>query len=107
MSSLHENISLGLVEVPAAALRRMLELVRLLDRISRLPAYRADVYRQVPDVACFEPGHDAVMMCYDFHLAGDVPRLIEVNTNAGGGLLAYLAHNPALPIKPESLKPKF
>ncbi|MBE0575470.1 MAG: hypothetical protein IH613_06180 [Desulfuromonadales bacterium] len=104
MSSLHENLSLAVVELPAAALRRMLELLRLLDRMSRCPAYRAEVYPQVPEVARFDPGHDAVMMCYDFHLAGDMPRLIEVNTNAGGGLLAYLAHDPSLPIEPVSLK---
>jgi hypothetical protein len=104
MSSLHENLSLAVVELPAAALRRMLELLRLLDRMSRCPAYRAEVYPQVPEVARFDPGHDAVMMCYDFHLAGDIPRLIEVNTNAGGGLLAYLAHDPSLPIEPASLK---
>lgn len=104
MSSLHENLSLAVVELPVAALRRMLELVRLLDRLSRCPTYRAEVYQQVAEVARFDPGHDAVMMCYDFHLAGDIPRLIEVNTNAGGGLLAYLAHKPASPIAPESLK---
>ena len=106
MSSLNENLSLAVVEVPAVALRRMLELVRLLDRISRCPAYRSEVYPQVPDVARFDPGHDAVMMCYDFHLAGDLPRLIEVNTNAGGSLLAYLAHDPSLPIEPASLTTK-
>ncbi len=106
MSSLHENLSLAVVELPVAALRRMLKLVRLLDRISRCPAYRSEVYPQVPDVAGFDPGHDAVMMCYDFHLAGDVPRLIEVNTNAGGGLLAYLAHDPSLSIESASLKGK-
>ena len=105
MAILQENLSLGIVELPAAALRRMLELVGLLDRISRRPAYRSVVYPQVPDVARFNPGHDAVMMCYDFHLDNEIPRLIEVNTNAGGGLFAYLAHDPSLPIVPESLKP--
>jgi hypothetical protein len=103
MSNLHENLSNAVVELPSIALRRMLKLVRLLDRLSRNPEYRARVYPQVPETARFDPGHDAVMMCYDFHLAGDVPRLIEVNTNAGGGLLAYLAHDPLLPIAPESL----
>ncbi len=106
MSSLHENLSLAIVELPAAALRRMLKLVRLLDRLSRHPAYRSQVYAEVPEIAQFNPGHDAVMMCYDFHLAGDVPRLIEVNTNAGGGLFAYLVHDPSLPIEPASLKMK-
>ena len=107
MSSLHDNLSRAIVELPAAALRRMLKLVRLFDRLSRHPEYRSQVYAQVPDVARFDPGHDAVMMCYDFHLAGNIPRLIEVNTNAGGGLLAYLAQDPSLPIVPESLKANF
>ena len=47
-------------------------------------------------------------MCYDFHLAGDIPRLIEVNTNAGGGLLACMACDPSLtidrPAVPDKLK---
>lgn len=107
MSSYQDNLSRAVVTLPAVALRRMLKLVQLLDKLSHHPAYRAQVYPQVPEAARFDPGHDAVMMCYDFHLAGDVPRLIEVNTNAGGGLLAYLAHNPALAIKPSSLKEGF
>lgn len=104
MPTLQDNLSRAIVELPASALKRMLRLVRLLDRLSRNHEYRAQVYAQVPAIAGFDPGHDAVMMCYDFHLAGDIPRLIEVNTNAGGGLLAYLAHDPALPIEPASLK---
>ncbi len=104
MPNLQDNLSRAIVELPASALKRMLKLVRLLDRLSRHPAYRAQVYAQVPEVAGCDPVHDAVMMCYDFHLVGDVPRLIEVNTNAGGGLLAYLAHEPSLPIEPASLK---
>lgn len=103
---LHENISEALVEIPASALKRMVKLVRFLDRLSGNECYRKQIYPEVPEAARFDPGHQAVMMCYDFHLAGDMPRLIEVNTNAGGSLLAYLSHNPSLPIRPESFSPK-
>lgn len=106
MANLQENLSAAVVELPAVALRRMCKLVRLLDRLSCHPGYRCLVYQSLPDVARFDPGHSAVMMCYDFHLVGDMPRLIEVNTNAGGSLLAYLSHNQSLPIRPESLSPK-
>lgn len=106
MTIFQENISRAVVEVPVAALRRMLKLVRLFDRTGRLPAYRDLVYPQLPEVARFDPGHDAVMMCYDFHLEGELPRLIEVNTNAGGSLLAFLAHAPSLPLAPEALPKK-
>ena len=84
----------------------MVGVVRLLDRLSRNPEYREQVYAKVPDVARFDPGHDAVMMCYDFHLDGEMPRLIEVNTNAGGGMLAYLAQAPPLPVDHQSLPAK-
>ena len=107
MSSFQENLSSAVVELPGIALRRMVGVVRALDRLSRNPEYRKQVYAQVPDVARFDPGHDAVMMCYDFHLAGETPRLIEVNTNAGGGMLAYLAQAPALPVDQQSLPAKF
>ena len=30
-----------------------------------------------------------ILSCYDFHLDGDVPKLIEINTNAGGFFLNY------------------
>lgn len=106
VNDFRENVSQATVALPAPALKRMLKLVRLLDRLSRLPAYRRQVYALVPDSARFDPGHDAVMMCYDFHLAGDVPKLIEVNTNAGGGLLATLAHDPSLAIGPDVLSAK-
>jgi hypothetical protein len=49
-------------------------------------------------------GHHYTIEAQRFHLVGDMPRLIEVNTNAGGSLLAYLAHHPSLPVVPESLE---
>jgi len=103
MTDLRENLSRATVAVTQAELRTMLRLVRLLDRLSRDPAYRLRVYQDVPHVAAYDPGHDAVMMCYDFHLTRSGPKLIEVNTNAGGGLLAYLVRDPSLPIAAESL----
>jgi len=107
LSDFSENLSNAVVEIPGVALRRMIGVVRLLDKLSRYPEYRLQVYAEVPDVARFDPGHDAVMMCYDFHLAGEMPRLIEVNTNAGGGMLAYLVQAPALPVDHQFLPVKF
>ena len=94
------------VHIPRTALVQMVRLVRLLDRLSRKPAYRALLAPQLPEVALFDPGHDAVMMCYDFHLTEGGPRLIEVNTNAGGGLLAYLACHPECHTLPDQLAPR-
>jgi len=66
----------------------MLRLSRTLYRLSQHPLYRETVYPLVPPAARFAPGHDAVMMGYDFHVGEHGPRLIEVNTNAGGSSLA-------------------
>jgi hypothetical protein len=89
-----EAISNATVTLPRRDLVKMIRLVRTLYRLSRLEAYRRRVLNLVPDIARFNPGHDAVMMGYDFHLAPEGPRLIEVNTNAGGALLACLSHFP-------------
>lgn len=89
-----EAISNATVILPRRDLAQMIRLVRTLDHLSRLEAYRERVMSLVPEVARFNPGHDAVMMGYDFHLAPEGPRLIEVNTNAGGALLACLSHYP-------------
>jgi len=72
-------------------LKQMLAFMRLLYRLQRNPAYLELVEPQLPETARFDPGHDAVMMGYDFHLAEDGPKLIEVNTNAGGAMYAYFA----------------
>jgi len=92
-----EVLSPATVVLQRTALRSMVRLVRLLDRLSRLPAYREALAAQVPEVARFDPGHAAVMMGYDFHLTPAGPRLIEVNTNAGGMLPAWLAGHPGAP----------
>lgn len=88
------------VTLPRAAARTMIRLVRLLHRLYHLPAYFQFVAPQLPDVARFNPGHEAVMMGYDFHLSPSGPRLIEVNTNAGGALLAYQAYKPGESYQP-------
>jgi hypothetical protein len=52
--------------------------------------------------ARFDSGAHGVFMGYDFHLTGTGPRLIEVNTNAGGALLNGL-HTAAL-CEPDKLE---
>jgi hypothetical protein len=88
-----EAISDLTVHLPRRDLRAMILAVRTLYRLGRLPAYRKAVLPRLPEVARFDPGPAAVMMGYDFHLTEDGPRLIEVNTNAGGALLSLLAQH--------------
>jgi len=82
-------------ELPYAALYKMRRLVRALFRLQQAPAYLEALNPVLPETARFDPGHDAVMMGYDFHLDDSgAPHLIEVNTNAGGAIYAYKAAFP-------------
>jgi len=81
--------------LPYTSLIKMRRLLRTLYRLSQRPAYHRLLQELLPESARFDPGHDAVMMGYDFHLdADDTPQLIEVNTNAGGSIYAYKAAFP-------------
>jgi hypothetical protein len=106
MDHFRDHISAAVVDLPVAALRRMLALVRLLDRFSRTQLYCERILAEAPEVARFDPGHDAVMMAYDFHLAAEGPKLIEVNTNAGGSLLALMAQRSSTPTRAADLPQK-
>lgn len=81
--------------LPRKDLWQMLRLVRLLFHLSRRDHYRQRVFPELPEVARFDPGHAALMMGYDFHLSPQGPRLIEINTNAGGGYVAWLSEAQA------------
>ncbi|MDX2479799.1 MAG: hypothetical protein QNK24_05625 [Desulfuromusa sp.] len=93
--------------LPHRDLRQMLRLVRLLFRLSQSETYRNRIFPQIPAVARFNPGHAALMMGYDFHLTANGPRLIEVNTNAGGGYIAWLSEQLAGRVLPPDLSNRF
>jgi hypothetical protein len=71
-------------------LEEMIGVVRMIEAASRLPDYRAAVLAWAPEIARFDPGPRGVFMGYDFHLGTSGPKLIEVNTNAGGAFLNAL-----------------
>jgi hypothetical protein len=91
MSSYSHVISSSSALLPRSALFEMVRILRTLFDLGASPVYRGQVLPLVPEIARFDPGHDAVMMGYDFHLTEQGPRLIEVNTNAGGGVIACQA----------------
>lgn len=68
-------------------IHQMKTLIAAIGRVVALPEYREHVLRWVPDIAKSRFGPRGVFFGYDFHLTNDGPKLIEVNTNAGGALL--------------------
>jgi hypothetical protein len=74
------------------AIRRTVEL---LFRIAHTPVFQERVDADADESVRFAPGNFGVFMGYDFHVTPAGPRLVEVNTNAGGALLNGL-HTAAL-----------
>jgi hypothetical protein len=69
----------------------MQRIIAAIEEVVRMPGYKAAIEQHVPEVARSAPGSIGVFMGYDFHLSADGPKLIEINTNAGGALInAYL-----------------
>jgi len=68
----------------------MAAVVRAVERVVALPAYREAALAWAPEIARQDPGTPGVFMGYDFHLGAEGPKLIEINTNAGGALLNAL-----------------
>jgi hypothetical protein len=69
--------------------------VELLFALAHTPAYQQRVDAGADDFTRFAPGNFGVFMGYDFHITPAGPKLIEVNTNAGGALVNGL-HTAAL-----------
>jgi glutathione synthase/RimK-type ligase-like ATP-grasp enzyme len=65
----------------------MQAVIDAIEHVVALAPYRETVLAWAPDIARHASGSQGVFFGYDFHLTTDGPRLIEVNTNAGGALL--------------------
>lgn len=61
--------------------------VSALHRVSALPGFRDAALQRSPDIAKLAFGPEGAFMGYDFHIGEGGPRLIEINTNAGGAML--------------------
>ena len=68
----------------------MARIVRAIETATQLAAYREAVLSWAPDVAHHDFGPRGAFMGYDFHLSAEGPKLIEINTNAGGAFLNVL-----------------
>ncbi len=68
----------------------MLRVVQAVEAAAKLPGYREAVLSWAPEIARIDFGPRGAFMGYDFHLAATGPKLIEVNSNAGGAFLNAL-----------------
>jgi hypothetical protein len=76
------------VFVAAPQLQRMAQVIRAVESVVALPAYREQALAGAPAIARVSAGGaQSVFFGYDFHLDHGRLGLIEINTNAGGAML--------------------
>ncbi|TYB90043.1 hypothetical protein [Oceaniovalibus sp. ACAM 378] len=78
------------VFLSASQVADMQAVVVAIEATTRLASYKAAVLSWAPEISCEDHGPIGALMGYDFHLGVDGPRLIEINTNAGGAFLNAL-----------------
>ena len=78
------------VFISASEVAEMQNVVAAIEATTRLAAYKAAVLSWAPEISREDHGPIGALMGYDFHLGVDGPRLIEINTNAGGAFLNAL-----------------
>jgi hypothetical protein len=81
---LFSNLSVFISDQSFEQMRRVVEAIQA---VTSLPGYLESVMSWAPDVAQPNYGPLGAFMGYDFHVGPDGPKLIEINTNAGGALL--------------------
>ncbi len=70
-------------------LSSMLKFIGTVTKLANDENYQAQLITELPITGQHPLNHYAVMMAYDFHLSALGPKLIEINTNAGGLWFAY------------------
>jgi hypothetical protein len=75
------------VFISAAHQRQMEAVIAAICRVVALPGYQRAVLADSPAIAALPNSTQGVFSGFDFHVGADGPKLIEINTNAGGAML--------------------
>ncbi|KRB98912.1 hypothetical protein ASE11_11340 [Hydrogenophaga sp. Root209] len=79
--------SASAVFLDSGVAQQIREAVAAIERVIALPAWRDQALARAPSIAARDHGPVGAFMGYDFHLSDAGPRLIEINSNAGGAVL--------------------
>ncbi len=100
--------------LPQSVIDSITEAVDNIFRLSRQDSYREAVLGAPVDreILSSSAANLSVLMSYDFHLEGETPCLLEINTNASGYLIADVlydmhAQSNPFPLAMNSLKKSF
>lgn len=67
--------------------RKISQTIQTIERVVAQLEYKNLALRRAPEIAKHAFGLRGVFLGFDFHLTAQGPKLIEINTNAGGALL--------------------
>lgn len=76
-----------MVFISPEELRSMSETIEVIEKTIASTSFQNQVLLAAPEIAQKNFGPQGVFMGYDFHLSEKGPKLIEINTNAGGAYL--------------------
>ena len=85
---LFSDLSVFITNDQLAAMQRVIKTIRA---VAATTGWQHQALHDVPVSAAIDPGYESAFTAYDFHLDTEGPRLIEINTNAGGALLCASA----------------
>jgi len=91
------------VFVSEKCLQKQRDIIEAIETVIAMPAYQEYVLAYAPEVAHYQPLAQGVFFGYDFHLEGEEPKLIEINSNAGGALINALLVRSQLQASEQSL----
>ena len=73
--------------VASGHLQQMANFVAVMEQVTALPGWCERVLRDAPLTSLHTSKAKGVCFGYDFHISDEGPKLIEINTNAGGAFL--------------------
>ena len=83
-SAFHASVPVFVGQQHVSAMR---ELVSAIHAVTALPAWQRIVLESAPASARVDTAVAGVFHGFDFHVTAEGPRLIEINTNAGGAMI--------------------
>lgn len=87
-------VSDTVVPLSSATFAQCQKFIRAFRRITDHPLYRQDTQAAIPEGVRLDNA-DSALLCFDFYMTPEGPRLIEINTNGAGYptmALLYAAH---------------
>lgn len=75
------------IYISSEELQQIENVINAVETVVKSPTFKSFVLEKAPSIALVDNSPQGVFMGYDFHLTDQGPKLIEINTNAGGALL--------------------